>query len=237
MESPALTVVIPVFDEEAALVATLDEWLLALDRLLPRGAGASYEVILVDDGSRDGTPALLAAYAKDDIRVACHAHNLGYGRALKTALALARAPWILTVDADGTYPADALPALWHLREHADMVIGARRHEPDPLKSIVKRALFELAARLAGRPVPDLNTGLRLVRRDLLHAWQDALPDGFSATTTMTMAGLVEGHRVAWVETDYRRRLGRSKFHPIHDTARLTRQIVRTWLRFRRRAPL
>jgi len=239
MEGPALTLVIPVFEEEAAVAATLDEWLAALDHLF--ATPASYEVLLVDDGSRDGTPAILAHYAagahgpaaKGDIRVVRHAQNAGYGRALKSALALARAPWILTVDADGTYPAAALPALWALRVDHDMVIGARRHEPDPLKSAVKRTLFALAAALAARPVPDLNTGLRLVRRDLLRGWQPDLPDGFSATTTMTMAALVSGLRVAWVETDYRRRLGRSKFHPIRDTARLTRQIVRTWLRFRR----
>ena len=91
-----VTVVVPVLDEEAVVLTTLDE----LDHALAPCSGA-YEIIVVDDGSRDRTPGLLAA--RTGIRVLRHERTRGYGAALKTGIRSARYPWIAVIDADGTY--------------------------------------------------------------------------------------------------------------------------------------
>src|SRR5262249_24345606 len=115
---PGVTVVVPALDEEAAVLATLD----GLDGAL-RGAGHSYEIIVVDDGSRDRTPALLAT--RSGIHVLRHERSRGYGAALKTGIRAARHPWIVVIDADGTYPASAVPRLLDGCATADVVVGAR----------------------------------------------------------------------------------------------------------------
>ncbi len=211
-----LSVIIPAYDDALGLAVTLAEWVPVV-----RAVGA--EVIVVDDGSRDGTAAVAHAAG---VRVVAHAANRGYGAAVKTGLGVARGESVLLVDADGSYPAASFEAMWAARAH-DTVIGARTSEPDWLKRGPKAVLFAFAGWVAGARVPDLNTGLRLVRTELLRGWSGALPERFSATTTMTMAALLEGRSVAWVETAYRPRVGRSKFHPIADTWRLMRQILRS----------
>ncbi len=218
-----LTAIIPVYNERLALVSTLAEWVPALT-----GVGA--EILVIDDGSTDG--AFDVATGFGNVSVLRHAVNRGYGAALKTGLAAATGELILTIDADGTYPASSFPAMWAERQ-ADMVIGARSSEPDRLKAVAKSLIFAFAGLVAGARIPDLNTGLRLVRLDLARQWASSLPDGFSATTTLTMAALIEHRTIVWVPIDYRRRIGPSKFHPIKDTFRLTRQVVRSRSLFRR----
>jgi len=218
-----LTAIIPVYNERQALASTLAEWVPALTEV-----GA--EILVIDDGSTDG--AFDGAIGFGNVTVLRHATNRGYGAALKTGLAAATGELILTLDADGTYPASSFPPMWAARD-AHMVIGARSSEPDRLKAVVKSLVFALAGLVAGTRIPDLNTGLRLVRSDLARQWASSLPDGFSATTTMTMAALLERRTIVWVPIDYRRRIGPSKFHPIKDTLRLTRQVIRSRSLFRR----
>jgi len=219
---PPLTAIIPVFNERHALAATLSEWLPVLRQV-------DSEIIIIDDGSTDGTLDSIAAF--DGLRVISHGHNRGYGAAFKTALGHSTSDLIITLDADGTYPAAAFAEMWRAR-HADTVIGARRTEPDLLKRVAKNVVFAFAGLVANNQIPDLNTGLRIVRTDLARRWAPSLPDGFSATTTMTMAALLERRTIAWVPIDYRPRIGPSKFHPLKDTLRLTRQIVRSRSLFR-----
>ena len=99
---PGVTVVVPVLDEEAAVLATLDALECALGR-----CRRAYEIVVVDDGSRDRTSGLLAA--RQGIRVLRHERSRGYGAALKTGIRSARHPWIVVIDVDGTYPASAVP--------------------------------------------------------------------------------------------------------------------------------
>src|SRR5712691_8468024 len=113
-----VTVVVPVLDEEAAVLTTPD----ALERALASSPSA-YEIIVVDDGSRDGTPGLLAA--REGIRVLRHERSRGYGAALKTGIRSARYPWIAVIDADGTYPASAVPRLLDARGSSELIVGAR----------------------------------------------------------------------------------------------------------------
>ena len=81
----------------------------------------------------------------------------------------------------------------------------------------KFCLRMLASYLAGTRIPDLNSGLRAMRRELVQRYRPIIPNGFSFTTTITLASLTNDHRVDWVSIDYKKRSGSSKIRPIRDT--------------------
>ncbi len=206
----AVSVVIPAFNEAEHVGAEIDAVTAALE-----GTGWRFEVIVVDDGSGDAT-AQRAADA--GARVLRHRHNQGYGAALKRGIESAEHDWILITDADGTYPAEEIPGLLARADRAEMVVGARTGEAVsvPLaRRPAKWFLRRLASYLAGRKLPDLNSGLRLMRRDLVLRYEHLLPPGFSFTTTITLAAACNGHEVEYVPINYRRRLGESKIRPWH----------------------
>jgi glycosyltransferase involved in cell wall biosynthesis len=222
--------VVPVYNEERG-VAGVVERLLALD------LGVPVAVLAIDDGSRDGTADVLARLAASNprLRVVRHATNQGYGAALKTGFMRATHDVVVITDADGTYPEDKIAELVaRVDDGADMAVGARLganvHIPLTRRP-AKAALRCLASFLAGTPIPDLNSGLRAFRRELVVAYRAILPQGFSFTTTITLAALTNGHRVDYVDVDYARRAGRSKIRPIQDTLGFLGLIIRTVLYF------
>ncbi len=226
----AVSIVLPAFDEEQGLIATL----AALHRVLD-GDARAYEIVVVDDGSTDGTPALLAA--RTDVTVVRHEKNRGYGAALKAGIRAARHPLIVVMDADATYPVEAIPSLVERCAAADMVVGARlgpRVQPTPARSAVKWIFRQFAQWITAAPIPDLNSGLRVFRRPVAERFMDILPDGFSFTTTITVGSLVERLPVRFEPVDYMPRIGRSKVRPARDTVRIARQLLRLGIRF---APL
>ena len=207
----AVTVVIPAYNEAAHVLAQVQ----AVQRAM-QATGWAFEVIVVDDGSKDGTAE--AAAEAGNVRVLRHRINQGYGAALKRGIAAARHPWILITDADGTYPVDAIPELLAQAEGSDMVVGARvgAHVAIPLERRPAKAFLRwLASYLAGQRLPDINSGLRLMRADLIARYEHLLPSGFSFTTTITLAAACNGHVVVYVPIDYHARLGDSKIRPRH----------------------
>src|SRR5690606_34928751 len=115
--------------------------------------------------------------------------NRGYGAALKLGISRATHPWILITDADGTYPVEAIPGLLAEADANEMVIGGRlgANVNIPLaRRPAKWFLNKLAGYLAGQPLPDINSGLRLMRRSLVARYEHLLPEGFSFTTTITI---------------------------------------------------
>jgi glycosyltransferase involved in cell wall biosynthesis len=206
----AVSVVIPAYNE-AAHVA---EQVRAVDRVM-RQTGWTYEILVVDDGSRDGTAEQAAAAGVTVLR---RARNQGYGAALKLGIRRARHPWILITDADGTYPPSAIPALLEAADGNAMVVGARTGETVRIPLVrrpAKAFLRWLASYLAEQELPDINSGLRLMRADLVRRYEHLLPAGFSFTTTITLAAACNGHAVAYVPIDYHARLGESKIRPRH----------------------
>jgi glycosyltransferase involved in cell wall biosynthesis len=202
------SVVIPAFDEEAGIVPTLRE-------LREELAGLEYELIVVDDGSRDRTAELARAEGATVIQQPV---NRGYGASLKTGIRRAKHDVIVITDADGTYPAAAIPALVAGCESYEMVVGARvgSNVAIPrLRRPAKWGLGRLASYLAGRPIPDLNSGLRAMRRELVNRYEHLLPSGFSFTTTITLSALCGDHLVRFDPIDYRPREGDSKIRPRH----------------------
>jgi len=207
---PELTVVIPAYDEEGQIEAEIDGIHEAL-----RDGGRAYEIIVVDDGSTDRTAELAEA---KDCTVIRRRRNRGYGAALKRGIAAARSELVVITDADGTYPPEEIPRLLERAEDADMVVGARTGE-DVHISLVRRPakwfLRVVASYLAGTRIPDLNSGLRVLRRSLVRHYARILPSGFSFTTTISLALLCNDYRVEYVPISYRKRVGKSKIRPSH----------------------
>ncbi len=225
-----MTLVVPAYDEEGGIEGVVRR-LAALD------LGVPLELLVVEDGSTDGTRACLAQLETefDRLRVIEHGVNRGYGAALKTGFAQATHDVVVITDADATYPEDRIvDLLARVADGAEMAVGARTgasvHVP-LIRRPAKWALRRLASYLAGVTIPDLNSGLRAFRRDLVLRYRPILPDGFSFTTTITLASLTNAHRVDYVSIDYAQRSGKSKIAPIKDTLRFTALILRTVLYF------
>jgi glycosyltransferase involved in cell wall biosynthesis len=224
-----VSIVIPAYNEEAAIGTVLGEIEEAM-----ADSPLRWEIIVVDDGSTDQTAGAAQSAAARLLR---HERNRGYGAALKTGIRHARYDTIVITDADGTYPNERIPELLsHLGEY-DMVVGARTGADvrvPLLRRPAKWALNQLANYLAGMTIPDLNSGLRAMKRDVLLKFFNMLPAGFSFTTTITLAMLTNNYNVKYVPIDYRHRLGQSKIRPIKDTLNFVMLIVRVILLF---APL
>jgi glycosyltransferase involved in cell wall biosynthesis len=202
------SVVIPAFNEEKGIVPTLRELRETL-------AGLDYEILVVDDGSKDRTAELARG---EGVTVYQQPLNRGYGASLKAGIRRAKHDILVITDADGTYPASAIPALVAGCEAFEMVVGARvgANVAIPLvRRPAKWVLGRLASYLAGRPIPDLNSGLRAMRRELVRQYEHLLPSGFSFTTTITLSALCRDHLVRFDPIDYRAREGDSKIRPRH----------------------
>lgn len=223
----SVSIIIPVYNEEGAIASTL----AAVDATM-QATGRTYEVLVVDDGSADGSATTLASTG---VRVVRHRANRGYGAALKTGIRATSHPLIAILDADGTYPIARLPELLARVDEADMVVGARTgasvHVP-ALRRPVKWLLTRVANLLSGHRIPDLNSGMRVFRRDLAERFFGLYPEGFSFTSTITLASHINGYRVEYVPIDYYRRTGASSIRPVRDTLNFFLLIVRMVVTFR-----
>ncbi|MEZ4458617.1 MAG: glycosyltransferase family 2 protein [bacterium] len=231
MTTEGLSIVIPAYNEEKGIAPTLSE---LKDELTKLNLDVPLEVIIVNDGSKDRTAEMIEPYLDDMLRLVNHSKNLGYGAALKTGIEAARYAWILITDADGTYPNVHIPEVLADRFDHDMVVGARIGERTHIPLIrrpPKWALRKLAEILSQQEIPDLNSGFRLMRRDVVRRFYNILPNGFSFTTTITLAMFSAGFRVKYVPINYNKREGSSKIRPIYDTINFTKLIIRTIMYF------
>ncbi len=200
-----LAIVIPAYNERDGVGATVDRVRDAL-----KASAITWEVVVVDDGSGDGTGSEAEAHGA---RVITQVENQGYGAALKAGIAGSDAALIAIIDADGTYPPEAIPRLVELAANADMVVGARAMQDRSIpveRRPGKWLLVKLASYLSEREIPDLNSGLRVMRRTIVERFLHILPSGFSFTTTITLALLSTGHRVAYEPIACEPRIGASK---------------------------
>ncbi|MBI5189491.1 MAG: glycosyltransferase family 2 protein [Nitrospirae bacterium] len=206
-----ISVIIPAYNEADSIAGVVD----AL-RAVMEPTGLSYEVIVVDDGSTDGTAASLVG---KEVTIMTHPENKGYGASLKTGIRGAGGDTIVITDADGTYPVSEIPGLVRAmdEEGYDMVVGARTGKDVNIPLVRRPAkwiLKKLADYLSETKIPDLNSGLRAFRKDLAFKYFHLLPSGFSFTTTITLALLSDGYNVKFTPIDYLSRAGgKSKIRP------------------------
>ena len=205
----SLSVVIPAYNEEAAVRSTVEDVRAHLAPL-----GIPFEIIVVDDGSKDNTRAEAIA---SGATVDWNDQNSGYGATLKRGVKRAQYEYVAILDADGTYPARYLPEMLALCRHQDMVVGDRGAAMKNVPVIRRPAKFilnHLASFLADRKLNDLNSGLRVFRRSELIPFLPLLPQNFSFTTTITLCMSCNGKRLIYVPIEYGKRVGRSKIKPI-----------------------
>jgi glycosyltransferase involved in cell wall biosynthesis len=230
---PSLSVIVPVYNEEEAVGGVLNELHDSLDA---SGEVAAYEILVVDDGSTDGTAEAVRRVEDTvpHVRLLARPRNRGYGAAIKHGLQNAAHGVVAIIDGDGSYPPDALPTLLREMGDAAMVVGAR--EPGEGLPLIRRpakwVLRTLASYLAEEPIPDLNSGLRVFRKDACLRFFRLLPSRFSFTTTLTLAMLCDEMEVRYVPITCRRRTGRSKIRPVRDTLGFLMLIAQTVTYFR-----
>ncbi|HXT02149.1 MAG TPA: glycosyltransferase family 2 protein [Elusimicrobiota bacterium] len=214
-----ISAVIPAYNEQDAIAPVVKKLTEALSR-----SAARFEIIVVDDGSTDKTYDNAIASGVVALR---HPTNRGYGRSLMTAFSRAKYDWILMIDADGSYPPEEAEKLFAHAPASDLIIGARQGDTfwgTPLQAWRRRVYLRLASFVAGEPIPDANSGLRLLRKSAFDRSMPFLCLGYSFTTTMTLSFLSAGRFVAYVPVRFVERTGRSKVKPVRDILR-TLQIM------------
>ena len=192
----------------------------------------SWELILVDDGSTDGSAGIAAGRPR--VRVLRSARNRGSGTARRLGTEAANGRVVVWSDADMTYPNHEIPDLVGALGNGDQIVGARTSEQGTLKVLrvpAKWLIRRLACYLTRTKIPDLNSGFRAFRRDVALQYTHQLPVGFSCVTTITMAFLMNGYSVGFTPIDYQPRAGTSKFHRLADTRRYGLQVIRMILSY------
>jgi glycosyltransferase involved in cell wall biosynthesis len=220
-----VSIVLPVFNEQGHLDEELNRIRKGMDH-----SSYVYEIIVVDDGSTDGSGDRLREI--EGIRLLQFATNRGSGSARRYGTQAARGRIVVWTDVDMTYPNDTIPELVDELEGVDQVVGARTSEAGTVKLFRRPAKWlirKLASYLTGVRIPDLNSGFRAFRRDVALPYLHLLPRGFSCVTTLTMSFLSNGYSVKYVPIEYAERAGESKFHWWKDTKRYLLQVVRLTL--------
>ncbi|MHC4538588.1 MAG: glycosyltransferase family 2 protein [Planctomycetota bacterium] len=183
-----VSVIVPVYNENGTIAPVLRR----LMELYPQ-----FEIIVVDDGSTDGSYDSIRDL---QVRIIRHSFNKGYGAAIKTAIRAASGSLIATIDADGQHVSEDVHKLLSEIDGNDMVVGSRGGSSGtpfwrrPGKSI----LNWVADSLTRTHIPDLNSGLRIFRKDIALKYIHLLPNGFSLSTTMTIAFLRDGYNIKYV---------------------------------------
>ncbi|MBM4000002.1 MAG: glycosyltransferase family 2 protein [Planctomycetes bacterium] len=222
---PAVSVVIPAYNEEAALKGVVVGIRDALER-----AGIEHEIVIVVDGAEDRTADVARGVAD---RVVEHPQNRGYGRSLKTGILAASHDRIVITDADGTYPADRLPDLIRASDRFDMVVGCRSgrfYQGGVVKRIGRLVFRKLSEFSVGHAIPDINSGMRVFRKSQVVPFFPVISAGFSFTTTSTLAYLHHELCVHYVPIEYFKRSGSSKVRHVRDSLRALQIVVEAILR-------
>jgi glycosyltransferase involved in cell wall biosynthesis len=222
-----LSVVIPAYNEEKAV-----EEIVHRTRAVLKREKIRHEIIVVDDGSQDAT-ARHAEKAK--AQVVFMGENRGYGASLKAGIRRAQGDWIAILDADGTYLPEELPLLLKAVETNDMVVGTRTLAGaaiPSLRRVPKWFLGQWANYLAERKIPDLNSGMRLFKKSVMARYEGLFPNGFSFTTTITLALECHGYIVKYVPIHYETRVGESKIRPLRDTINFFALVLRVVMYFK-----
>jgi len=222
---PDVSIVLPVYNEAGHILDEIKRIRATMD-----ASSYSYELIVVDDGSTDGTAAVLAEV--EGIRLVQFAQNRGSGSVRRAGTNLARGQIVVWTDADMTYPNDRIPQLVDELAGWDQVVGARTSEEGTAKLLrvpAKWFIRKLAEYLSDTKIPDLNSGFRAFRREVALQFVHLLPKGFSCVTTLTMTFLNNSYSVKYVPIEYAGRSGKSKFHWWRDTRLFLLQVIRMML--------
>lgn len=223
-----ISIVIPAYNEENGIAGTVEN----LHRVLKKMNGMEYEIIVVDDGSRDQTGQKVAGLG---VKVIRHPKNLGYGKSIVTGIQHAKHELIGIIDADGSYEAEDLNKMVPLMDTFDMVIGKRD------MSAMKQSALVLLMRLflktiffyfTGHTPPDANSGIRVFKKDLVLQNVNLFSLKYSFSTSLTLLAFISQRFVEYVPAKYYPRIGVSKVRHVRDSLRTLILIVSVALIYR-----
>ena len=227
-----LSVVIPAYNEENG-IAEIAERVLSVRESLQASGVEELELLVVDDGSADGTARVAEGIA--GVRLIQHEKNKGYGAALKTGFSKANGELIGFLDADGTYPPEYFPKLCEKALNgSELVIGTRLSGTDskmPMTRRIGNFFFATLLTLLGRQkVSDSASGMRVFKRSILERIYP-LPDGLNLTPVMSTRAVHEGIQMAEVPIPYDERVGNSKLSVVRDGSLFLQSMVWTVLTY------
>ncbi len=216
----SLSVVMPAKNESASIGTLISQ----VQTVLSERGGLQYEIVVIDDGSTDGTGDVARAAGARVIR---HPQSLGNGAAVKRGFREARGKWITMMDGDGQHPADVIPRLLDGAEEHDMVVASRGGGGgDWHRNIANKIYNGLASYVSCRKIPDLTSGFRTVRADVAKSLVYLLPNTFSYPTTITMSMMRCGYSVGFEPFTVRKREGKSHVRILRDGSRFFLIIMR-----------
>lgn len=219
-----LSIIIPVYNEDGAILEAINETRKTLNGFV------EYEIIVVNDGSTDASIDKINQAKGQGLKIINHIENLGYGKSLYDGIMAAKYNYIGIFDADGTYPINELKNLYQYLPAYDMVVGVRTGSE--FKKGITRKIFNFLAEYAcGRKIPDVNSGFRVFKKNIVLNYKDSLCLGFSFTTTLSIVFFLNQHYVKYIPVAYYKRKGKSKVNRFRDALRAAQIIVETILHY------
>ena len=212
-QPPAISVIVPVYNEAATIEPVVRE----IRRVLGQ-ADYTFELLVIDDGSSDGTAEVAAAAGASVIK---SPYNIGNGAAVKKGIRRARGSVVVMMDGDGQHDPADIPRLLEYTPAFDMVVGARTNssQTDFHRDLANRIYNVLASYVCSRKIEDLTSGFRVVKADIAKGFVYLLPNTFSYPSTLTLAVVRAGYGLKYVPIVTTRRIGRSKINLVRDGLR------------------
>ncbi|PID86827.1 MAG: glycosyl transferase [Chloroflexi bacterium] len=217
-ERPFLSIIIPMYNEEASIPTLLSHLATILTETCP---DLTYEIIIVDDGSSDNSAHAVQKLENPALHLCQHPYNIGNGAAIKTGMRHARGENILMMDADGQHKPEDIPRLLAHLDQYDMVVGARTKESDSAKhrDIANFIYNTFATYVCDQKIDDLTSGFRVLKASLAKQMIHLLPNTFSYPTTITLAAVRSGYALKYVPIVAPKRIGKSKIKLFRDGSR------------------
>lgn len=225
---PDVSVIIPAYNEAAVIGEVVSHVIRVMKR-----TGYSFEVLIVDDGSKDETAQVAATAGAKVVR---HPYNIGNGAAVKNGIRHAQGSILIMMDGDGQHNPEDLPRFLELMPSFDMVVGARTRtsDTDLHRDLANQIYNILASYVCSRQIEDLTSGFRAVKASVARGFVYLLPNKFSYPSTSTLAVVRAGHSLKYIPIQVSRRVGKSKINPLRDGIRFLTIILRVGVFF---APL
>lgn len=224
-----ISVVIPAYNEGMSINRVIHDIRTSMEQ---NKTIENYEIVVVDDGSTDNTQEQIK---KSEVVLITHRYRMGYGASLKDGIINAQYDYIFMVDADDVFPIETVNELLPLMDSCAMAVASRKKCASPVdlpRRFTLWILREIVFLLTGRRIPDLNSGMRIFKKELIKKYFPVISDGFSFTTTLTVAFLSEGLPIEYIPVTCRtRKYGKSKIRPLSDLLGFVITILRTIMYF------